>query len=237
MTATGGLCVSDGCLDFIYNMNYQVVPFVSGTANGSCLITDSEICVPPGAWTEKFPTINCIPPCPMILPPLDHGYDLIVTFSPLTKSIASLSDGSTITKTTTIDLAAGTIDAIFFQRITIGSTETDSTTIWSIQSIMPSSIMVTFGPNEATFAPTPSGSSQSAEFFSTSHTSVIQPQATQSIAIASPTVPSLIFKSAAPTGVCTTGCGTDVCSLFGGCCSDAGSDCGIFGCSGGCGIF
>ncbi|MCJ1312879.1 hypothetical protein MMC25_006555 [Agyrium rufum] len=36
MTATGGQCVSDGCPDLIYNMNYQVVPLSLGMSTGSC---------------------------------------------------------------------------------------------------------------------------------------------------------------------------------------------------------
>ena len=37
MSATGGKCVSNGCPDGIYNMNYQVVDLVGGSASqGSC---------------------------------------------------------------------------------------------------------------------------------------------------------------------------------------------------------
>ncbi|RDW87891.1 hypothetical protein BP5796_03585 [Coleophoma crateriformis] len=39
LAASGGLCVSDGCPDSIYNSNYQVVPFVTGTGSDSACTT------------------------------------------------------------------------------------------------------------------------------------------------------------------------------------------------------
>ncbi len=36
MTATGGLCVSSGCPQGMYNMNYQVVGLSSGGGSASC---------------------------------------------------------------------------------------------------------------------------------------------------------------------------------------------------------
>jgi hypothetical protein len=36
MTATGGMCVSEGCPNDIYNANYQVLPLVTGSATASC---------------------------------------------------------------------------------------------------------------------------------------------------------------------------------------------------------
>ena len=36
MTATGGLCVSSGCPDGMYNMNYQVIGLSKGGGNANC---------------------------------------------------------------------------------------------------------------------------------------------------------------------------------------------------------
>lgn len=43
-TATGGMCVSDGCPNYIYNGNYQVVPFKKGDAKPTCQAWPS-VCV------------------------------------------------------------------------------------------------------------------------------------------------------------------------------------------------
>jgi len=118
---------------------------------------------------------------------------------------------------------------------------------------MPSPVIVTLPPTEAAFAPVPSGSPPiPPTFFPTPHAITIQPQATVPVNLATVTIPSLHYSSAAPTSLCVTGCGTDSCAQFGGCHSDSSSgggggggggsdggsssDCGLFGCGGGCSI-
>lgn len=237
MTATGGRYVSDSCPDFIYNMNYQVIPLKLGDATGTYVSSDTAICIPPGVWTETNPTINCIPPCPIILPSLDLGYTTTIDFSPLTTSIWSMSGGNTVTKTTTLNISPLTTASIPFWRISILPTQTAYMFIYPIPSFMPPSVVITLASNEATFAPAPFGSQPSPPvFFSSDHPVTMQPQATKSIPISSATIPVLTISSAAPTGICTSGCGTESCGLFGGCNSGSSDDCGTDGCGGGCGI-
>lgn len=238
MTATGGRCVSSGCPDFIYNMNYQVIGLTLGTAEGACTSSDTDIYVPPAIWTESNPTVQCIPPCGIILPPLDLGYTTTIDWPPLTTSVWVSSAGSSYTKTTVLDIPPVTTTAVDFWRLSVASTETAAETFTPVQSIMPPPYTLTLAATEATFAPVPSGSSHSPPTFSqTQHVETIQPQATVSVSIASPTIPALTFASAAPTAICTSGCGTSSCTEFGGCGSSGdGDDCGTDGCDGGCGI-
>ena len=238
MTATGGRCISDSCPDFIYNMNYQVIPLELGTATGTCSSSNTDIYAPPSIWTDSNPSVQCIPPCAIILPPLDLGYTTTINFNPLVTSIWSLDGSNTVTKTTTINIPPLTTTAINFWRISALASETHSTVISPLQSIMPPSIVLSLPATEATFVPVPSGSpAASPTFYQSQHPVTLQPQATQSISIASPSIPSVTFASATPTAICTTGCGTDSCAQFGGCSSsDASNDCGTDGCGGGCNV-
>lgn len=239
MTATGGKCIAVGCPQFIYNMNYQVIPFVVGQNEGTCSDFSTDVYVPPSIWTDPNPTVQCIPPCGLILPPLLLGYTTTIDWPLYTTSVWSSSAGNTFTKTTIITIPAVTTTAVPFWRISVQSTETVAETFNPIQSIMPPSMVLTLPATEATFMPVPSGSPQSPpSFYQAPHPITVQPQATVSISISSPTIPDVTYSSAAPTAVCVTGCGTDSCAQFGGC-SDSSSgdnDCGTYGCNGGCGV-
>lgn len=83
---------------------------------------------------------------------------------------------------------------------------------------------------------TSTGSSPTPVFYSTSHSVVIQPEATHTTIPPTKSIPSINVETGKPKGSTSSdgdcvGCGTLDCSLFG-----CDGKCGIFGCDGGCGL-
>jgi len=241
MVASGGVCLASGCPQFIYNMNYQVIPFTVGVSVMACSSLSANVYVPPSIWTQPNPRVQALPPAAIILPPYPLGHTTVISWPPYRTSLWLSSAGQTYTKTTEISIPATTVSQVPFWRISLQDTETAATTIFPLQSFMPPSVILTIPATEATFAPVPLGSEpMPPSFFQSQHPITIQPQATISVSLTSVTIPSLVYFSAAPTALCVIGCGTDSCAQFGGCNSGgSGSmsgDCGAYGCAGGCGI-
>ena len=95
-----GRCVSAECPDCIYNMNPQVVglgsnPGDTGQCPGNCVYSPSSsgggiqgdsggngaiVYIDPIIWTEENPTVACVAPCILILPPLQLASPTTITF-------------------------------------------------------------------------------------------------------------------------------------------------------------
>lgn len=75
MTASGGLCVQDGCPDGIYNSNYQVRPLVTGTTVTGCTIdrtgetgdTEYQMCDPDDDLSARPECVEGTPLCDLTL--------------------------------------------------------------------------------------------------------------------------------------------------------------------------
>lgn len=104
----------------------------------------------PDLWTNATHEISCEPPCTIILPPFPLDTPQTITWPDYTTLIASSSDGSTLTKTTTIAVAPFVIDEIPFWPITVLSTGTDAY-LSPTQSIAPPTFGLTLPSDEATF--------------------------------------------------------------------------------------
>lgn len=208
-----------------------------GVCMSSGNASTGEVYVPPSVWGGSNPEVQCIPPCTIILPPFPLGSTTTITFPSMVTSVWTSSSGSTGTKTTLVPVPPLTIDGIPWWPVNIPTTATDPFSFYPLQSFMPPATTISLGPDEVPFSPVPSGSATPAPVFpGTSSVVTVQPQATSSVSIDA-SVPSVTFSSATPTATCTTGCGTDGCSLFGGCDSaDPADDCGTDGCGGGCSI-
>lgn len=224
--------------------DYDLCNFVCshGYCPDVCIISSGSgssgtVYYPPSIWTSPSPQIPCLPPCKIILPPFPLGATTTITFNPMVTSVWTSVGGQIGTKTTTLSVPPLVTDGIPFWPITIGSSVTTPLTVFPLQSFMPPSLVITLGPNEATFVPVPSGSATPAPSFTGGIRPVtVQPQATSSVSTTK-NVPSVTWSSAATTATCNSGCGTDSCKLFGGCSStDPGSDCGTQACGGGCSI-
>lgn len=215
----------------------------------------SVISVSPSIWTSGNPTISCEPPCIFVLPPYPLGTTTTVTWPALTTTLLSSSGNAIKTITTTISVPKFTITDVSMQPVTLDPTETATYQINPVQSVTPTSFIITLGPNEATFPPTqiptpgqsvggpgasggnnphPGTTSSSTgaiiplgvTFHTTPVPVTVQPQPTYSVIL--PPIPKPI-----PHITITSGPPKPSCS-GGGCGS---RDCGIFGCSSGCGLF
>jgi hypothetical protein len=217
----------------------------------------NTVYVDPSIWTSGNPGFSCIPPCIIVLPPYPLGLTTTITWPTLTTTLMSLSAGKTYTVTTTISVPPFTITAVDLQPITLKATDTVTIEILPVQSIMPSSFVITLPASEATFPPTPiptdwaagpqaastatptTSSGLVAGIFPvvwspTPYPVAIQPQPTMSITLPplKTPIPAVTYSSAKPTSTCKSGCGTYDCGIFG-----CWPYCGLFGCDGGCSIF
>jgi chitinase len=217
--------------------------------------------VDPDIWTATTPDITCEPPCIFVLPPYPLSSTQIVNWPSLTTTLLSSSAGSVYVVTTTISVPAFTITDVSLQPITVQATDTGTYVLDPVQSITPSSFILTLPPNEATFpptTPTPPASSTSTSsgaalliippvnFYTTPVPITIQPQPSYSVSYPPPPtpIPPVTISPGpvpTPTGCTGSGCGTRDCGIFGcepGCGLFAcNGGCGIFGCGGGCGVF
>jgi chitinase len=220
-----------------------------GTSGSEIIFLD------PSIWTEPNPDITCEPPCILVLPPYPLGSTQTVSWPELTTTLLSSSaDGSVYVVTTTIDVPAFTITDVSLQPITILPTDTGTYVLDPVQSITPSSFIITLPPYEATFpptTPTPVATTSTTTsgtavlglippgvvFYPTPVPVTIQPQPSFSVSFPPPPTPMpavTISNGPNPTPTtCTgSGCGSRNCGIFG--CEPG---CGLFGCNGGCGIF
>ncbi len=216
--------------------------------------SSTVVSVSPSIWGSGDPSITCDPPCIFVLPPYPLGFTSTITWPILTTTLLSSSGNSIYTVTTTISVPDFTITDLSLQPITIGPTDTATYKVNPVQSVTPTSFILTLGPNEATFPPSgiptsgasvggpapgggdpnPTSSSTSGgavifpgvTFHPTPFPVTIQPQPTYSITLPSPRtpVPPITISTGTPEPPCSG--------------SGCGSrNCGIFGCSPGCGLF
>lgn len=87
----------------------------------------------------------------MILPPFPLSTPMTITWPEYTTTIASSTDGSTLTKTTTISIAPFAISEIPFWPITVASGQQGAAYLNPTQSIAPPSALLTLPGTEATF--------------------------------------------------------------------------------------
>jgi hypothetical protein len=271
MAAAGGRCISSECPDCIYNMNPQVVPLLEDTsarvgkcpaqacADPSILPDDGsgdlgpDVIVDAGLWVNGGnPTVECIPPCVLVLPPFQLGAPELINWPNFTTSILSLgADGSTYTVPTVISVPAFQQTEMPFWPVAVHTGDPTVATFTPVQSIKPPTQVLVLGPNEATMTPTPypgfsaptNSTSSPIVWVTGTQRVIIQPQPTFSITSPPPTVPVVTYtRGTAPTSTAASTTSTDLAALHTGVhdCSDFGcppSGCGHYACDGGCGWF
>lgn len=122
-----------------------VFPGDDGSNGGS-----EDIYIGPDLWTNATKEISCEPPCTMILPPFPLSTPITIDWPEYETTIASSSDGATLTKTTTITVAPFTISEIPFWPITVAKTG-GIAYLSPMQSIAPPTFGLTLSQSEATF--------------------------------------------------------------------------------------
>ena len=216
-----------------------------GNSGGSSFDTGNAtglVYVDPSIWTDSQPLVACIPPCVLILPPLQLGSTTVITFPPLTTTYivettpgAGNGDSSTLlTVTTAVPIPPITTTEIEIWAITIFTNDTTATTFSPVQSVMPPPVTATF--------PIPPWELPSTTEFSTdapsSEETILYPDPTFSVTL--PSLPTISYTRGPPKATCTSHCGHHSCKPFGcgGPCLLFGcaGNCGLFGCGGGCGI-
>jgi hypothetical protein len=120
-----------------------------GNGNGG-----NEIYFDPSIWLLPTPTIGCIPPCTIVLPPFPLASSTTVSWPPLTTSFLHSSNAVVVTKTTTILIPAVTTDEIAFFAVTIDTTDTAGAII-PVQSVMPPGVVLTLPGTEVVIPPFP----------------------------------------------------------------------------------
>jgi hypothetical protein len=75
-----------------------------GAENGPTVVY-----VDPSIWNETNPTVQCIPPCIVVLPPEQLNTTTTISFPPYTTSITEDCGGSLTVVTTTINIPPGKV--------------------------------------------------------------------------------------------------------------------------------
>lgn len=111
---------------------------------------EDDIYIGPDLWTNSSAEIACSPPCTMILPPFPLSAPVTVSWPEYVTSVASSSNGVTLTKTTTITIPAFEITEIPFWPLTVTSSAGEI--LFSpTQSIVPPAVTLSLPGTEATF--------------------------------------------------------------------------------------
>lgn len=223
----------------------------SSSGSGATGTGSGLVYIDPVIWTERNPQVQCQPPCVLVLPPSPLPSPTTISFPPFTTSFivqsVIIQGDSTLTSRvtipTTISLPPVTTTEIEVWAVTVFSQDTTLASFPPVQSVTPSSFIITLPGSEALppFAtPTPTSISTTSPtssttvvppfFFPSSHVVTIQPQPTNSIKITP--MPSITYTTGPPKPTCTSRCGHHTCGIFG-----CGGGCGLFGCGGGCGLF
>ena len=100
------------------------------------------------------PAIQCIPPCPMVLPPWALSSTSTIYWSLWTTELLSSTAGSVVTKSTVLYVPQFTITEVPFWPITAMPRDLTIATVTAVQSIMPPSITLALPPTEAPVRPT-----------------------------------------------------------------------------------
>lgn len=114
------------------------------------------IYVPTGVWTAGgAPSASCIPPCTLVLPPLQLGSTTTISWPDLTTTLlSSAADGKIETITTTITVKAITTTEIAYSPVTVGKDDPTTGSFTPLQSVVPSPFTVKLPSGVATFPPT-----------------------------------------------------------------------------------
>ncbi|KAL9598709.1 MAG: hypothetical protein Q9219_004322 [cf. Caloplaca sp. 3 TL-2023] len=165
--------------------------------------------VEPSVWTESQPLVACVPPCVLVLPPLQLGSTTVITFPPLTTTyvVDTVSDAghsgsyTLLTITTTVPIPPVTTTEINIWAVTIFADDITATTFSPVQSVMPPPVTATF--------PEPPWELPDTDQISTngpsSEETILYPHPTFSVTL--PPLPALTYTRAPPKATCTSHCG------------------------------
>ncbi|KAI7973519.1 hypothetical protein EIK77_004125 [Talaromyces pinophilus] len=114
--------------------------------NGSPLGTGSDtdssgiVYVPPSVWTDEDPTVNCIPPCSFILPPIVLGGPTILPMPPISV-LVTISTVVTVTETygTTVTTVGSYSTQTFPTVVSIPAYTGNTIDVWGIPILDPGS--------------------------------------------------------------------------------------------------
>ena len=183
-----------------------------GCQSGPCLAGSSLVFIDPSIWQQPQPTVSCIPPCDLILPPYTLSAPTTINFPPFITTITEQwvnSSSTTSIFTLTFPPIVTTEIPVFNVNITDSSVS--SATYSVTPSIFPPPTLITVGP--------PAGISFPPVTFSATYA----PNSTGPWPTVNNEPTSVHFTSRAPPGpTCHIGCGSE-CLIF---CND----CGLFGC-------
>ncbi|GES66723.1 class V chitinase [Aspergillus terreus] len=140
-------------------LTFLTVPFPTDGLTGTSVVFPSDdgsnggsedIYIGPDLWSNATQEISCEPPCTMILPPFPLATPITIDWPAYETTIASNSDGATLTKTTTITVAPFTISEIPFWPITVAESGGNAY-LSPMQSIAPPTFGLVLPQTEANF--------------------------------------------------------------------------------------
>lgn len=175
-------------------IKYLILPILTDGLSGASVVFpgdngsnggSGDIYIGPDLWTNATKEISCEPPCTIILPPFPLASPITIDWPPYQTTIASSSNGVTLTKTTIITVAPFTVNEIPFWPITVATTGGNAF-LSPMQSVAPPTFGLTLPQSEATFP-----------LFHTDYSTTL----TATTSTANATVPSVTTPTAVQSGI------------------------------------
>lgn len=175
-----------------------------GAENGPTVVY-----VDPSIWNETNPTVQCIPPCIVVLPPEQLNTTTTIAFPPYTTSITEdCGGGSLAVVKTTINIPPGKILFQILLHCSKSSPVVTTTAIdyWNVNITTASTVIAATSSIQAP----PLIITQSCNAITTNFYPPPYPYTTPA---ANSNMPSVTYTSGAASPTCTQNCGTE-CHLF-----------------------